>query len=58
VEHVPLFILVVRVVVLKIKIKNVKANGAAKYRFAVLKKTILVFVTNVNSFPVKFIPKN
>jgi len=45
-------------VVLKIKIKNVKANGAAKYGFVVLKKTILVFVTNVNSFPVRFIPKN
>jgi hypothetical protein len=46
------------VVVLKTKIKNEKANGAAKLDYVVLMKKIIVFVMNVKNFLVKSIPKN
>jgi len=48
----------VMVVVLKTKIKKEKANGVVKLEYVVLKRKILIFVTNVKNFLVKSIPKN
>ena len=45
-------------VVVKTRIKKEKANGVAKYEYAVLKKRILVFVMNVKNFFAKNIPEN
>ena len=54
----PLLRKVVMVVVLKIKIKNEKANGAVKLGYAVLKKIILISVMNVKNFLAKNTLKN
>jgi len=43
---------------LKTKIKKEKANGVVKLEYVVLKRKILIFVTNVKNFLVKSIPKN
>jgi len=48
----------VMVVVLKTKTKKEKANGVVKLEYVVLKRKILIFVTNVKNFLVKSIPKN